>query len=338
MIRIIFPLLFSVAALLSGPAAASTPVEIADDAPDTYTVVRGDTLWDISGRFLKQPWRWPEVWRMNRDQIRNPHLIYPGQVIFLDRSGPWLSIGRRIGGDQRLSPQVHEEALGGAIPSIPLDVIEAFLVAPLVVDEAALANSATIIGNDGTRVFAGNGDTVFAKNVAADKDSWQVYRKAQPLVDPVTRETIGYQAVHLGSARVTEHGTPATLRVVTALEEIGAGDLMLPSEVPLVFSYVPRAPETAIDARIIAIHRGVEVTGRHHVVILNAGSDQGLDNGHVLALWRNRGSIVHERETFELPPQRYGIAFVFRTFNRVSYALVMDTDGPVTVGDGARQP
>ncbi|HNQ75217.1 MAG TPA: LysM peptidoglycan-binding domain-containing protein, partial [Pseudothauera hydrothermalis] len=97
MIRIIFPLLLSAAALLSGSAAAQTPVEIADDAPDTYTVVRGDTLWDISGRFLKQPWRWPEVWRLNREQIRNPHLIYPGQVIFLDRSGPWLSIGRRLG-------------------------------------------------------------------------------------------------------------------------------------------------------------------------------------------------------------------------------------------------
>ncbi|THF62077.1 LysM peptidoglycan-binding domain-containing protein [Pseudothauera rhizosphaerae] len=337
MIRIIFPLLLSVATLLSGTAAAQQPVEIADDAPDTYTVVRGDTLWDISGRFLKQPWRWPEVWRLNREQISNPHLIYPGQVIFLDRNGPWLSIGRRLG-DQKLYPQVYSESAEQPIPSIPLDVIEPFLVAPLVVDDKAIAGSATIIAVDGERVFAGGNDTVFAKNVQPGKDNWQVYRKSRPLTDPLTKEVLGYEAVHLGSARVTEHGTPATLRLASALEEIGAGDLALPSDRPAVFSYVPHAPDSEIDGRIIAIHRGVEVAGTHSVVILNVGEREGLESGHVLALWRNRGSVKYERETFALPQQRYGLAFVFRVFDRVAYALVMHTDGQVTVGDGVRKP
>jgi hypothetical protein len=337
MIRIIFPLLLSAAALLAGNAAAQSPVEVADDAPDTYTVVRGDTLWDISGRFLKQPWRWPEVWRLNRDQIRNPHLIYPGQVIFLDRSGPWLSIGRRLG-DQKLYPQVYSEPAAQPIPSIPLDVIEPFLVAPLVVDDEDLANSATIIANDDSRVVTGGGDTVFAKNVAADTDNWQVYRKAEPLIDPVTKEVLAYQAVHLGTARVTEHGAPATLQLVRTMEEVGPGDLMLPSDVPTVFSYVPRAPEGEVAGRIIAIHRGVEVTGTHNVVILNTGARDGMESGHVVALWRNRGSVKYEGETIALPQQRYGLAFVFRVFDRVSYALVMHTDGQVTVGDNIRKP
>ena len=339
MIRIIFPLLLSAAALLAGNAAAQAPVEIADDAPDTYTVVRGDTLWDISGRFLKQPWRWPEVWRLNREQIRNPHLIYPGQVIFLDRNGPWLSIGRRLGTqDQKLHPQVYSEPAAQPIPSIPLDVIQPFLVAPLVVDDEDIANSATIIANDGSRVYAGGGDTVFAKDVAADQDSWEVYRKAEALVDPMTKEVLAYQAVHLGSARVTEHGQPATLQLVRALEEIGQGDRMLPSEVPTVFSYAPHAPETEVNGRIVAIHRGVEVTGAHHVVVLGAGEREGLESGHVVALWRNRGSVKYEGETIALPEQRYGLAFVFRVFDRVSYALVMNTDGQVTVGDSIRKP
>lgn len=341
MIRIIFPLLFAVAMLLGGAAAAQPPA-IAEDAPDTYTVVRGDTLWDIAGRFLQQPWRWPEVWRLNRDQIRNPHLIYPGQVIVLDRSGPWLSIGRRVGEDQRLSPQIYSEPIDPAIASIPLHEIEPFLTRPLVVDEARLQGAATIVATETSRVFMGNGDTVFAKDVGRGNDVWQIFRPARPLIDPVTNELLGHEAQYLGTARVTSHGTPATLNILTAVEEIGTGDRMLHSERPQVFAYVPRAPETAIDGRLIGIFRGVVETGRHHVVTLNVGAREGLEQGHVLALHRNRGSIVYKEngvsETFVLPEQRYGLAFVFRVFERVAYALVMDTDGPVTVGDSVRTP
>lgn len=340
MIRIIFPLIVSIATLVSSVAAAQG-VSIADDAPDSYTVVKGDTLWGISGRFLKQPWRWPEVWRLNRDQIRNPHLIYPGQIIHLDRSGPWLSIGRRVG-DDKLFPQVYEEPLGEAVPSIPLGVIEPFLTRPLVVDEARLEGAATIVATETSRVYMGAGDTVFAKNVRDDVEVWQVFRPVKPMLDPQTGETIAYEAAYLGAARVSERTSPTTLEIVEAVEEIGTGDLMLPSEHPSVFSYAPHAPEQAIDGRLMSIYRGVSETGRLNVVALNIGERDGLERGHVLALYRNRGIAEFKgedgKETFQLPEKRYGLVFVFRTFERVSYALVMDSDGPVAINDAVRKP
>ncbi|AWI78940.1 peptidoglycan-binding protein [Parazoarcus communis] len=340
MIRIIFPLIVCIATLVSNTAAAQG-AEIADDAPDSYTVVKGDTLWGISGRFLKQPWRWPEVWRMNRDQIRNPHLIYPGQIVHLDRSGPWLSIGKRLGIDKRL-PQIYEETFGNELPSIPLNAIEPFLNKPLVVDEARLQGAATIIATETNRVFTGQGDTVFAKNVSADADVWQIFRPVTPLNDPITGEIIAYEAAYLGAARVTERSDPVTLEIVDSVEEIGVGDLMLPSERPSVFSFVPHAPENPVDGRVMSIYRGVAETGKLNVVSLNVGERDGLERGHVLALYRNRGIAEYKeegvKETYQLPEKRYGLVFVFRTFDRVSYALVMDSDGHVSIADSARKP
>ncbi|MBD5801438.1 LysM domain/BON superfamily protein [Azoarcus sp. Aa7] len=341
MTRIIFPLLFSVATLLGAPALAA-PAAIADDAPDSHTVVRGDTLWGISGKFLKEPWRWPEVWRLNRDQIRNPHLIYPGQIIVLDRSGPYLSIGRRVG-DQKLQPQVYHEDLKDAVASIPMQDIEPFLTKPLVVDEARLADAGTVVATETSRVYMGPGDTIFAKNIKEDQKVWQVLRPAKPLTDPVTKEVLGYEAMYLGSARVTENGTPATLEILSAVEEIGTGDRLLVGDKPDIFSYMPHAPENEVAGRLIGIYRGVAETGRNHVVTLGVGAREGIERGHVLALHRNRGSVVYKdddgnKETYNLPEKRYGLVFVFRVFDRVSYALVMETDGQVTVGDSVRKP
>lgn len=343
MIRIIFPLLVAFATLLGASAHAQSGVQLADNAPDSYTVVRGDTLWDISGRFLRQPWRWPEVWRLNRDQIRNPHLIYPGQVILLDRRGPWLTIGRPVGGEHEgIRPRIYTEALDAAVPSIPLQIIEPFLNRPLVVDQPRLDGSATIIATETSRVLTGSGDTVFAKDVDADTEVWHIYRPARPLEDPVTRETIAWEAAYLGTARVTERGEPTTLEIVSAVEEIGVGDLMMPSENPSVFSYAPHAPEQDVNGRIISIHRGVSETGRLNVVALNVGERDGVERGHVLSLFRNRGVAQYNgdngKETFQLPEKRYGVVFVFRVFERVSYALVMESDGPVTISDAVRKP
>ncbi|WP_374616255.1 LysM peptidoglycan-binding domain-containing protein, partial [Thauera aminoaromatica] len=251
MMRIIFPLLVAFASLLGPAAHAQSNVRLAPDAPDSYTVVRGDTLWGISGRFLQEPWRWPEVWRLNRDEIRNPHLIYPGQVVLLDRSGPWLSVGRRVGDggtrDGRLQPKVHSEPIAEALPSIPLQIIEPFLNRPLVVDQPRLDGSATIVATETSRVLTGTGDTVFAKNIGDDADIWHIYRPARALEDPQTREAIAWEAAYLGTARVTERGEPTTLEIVSAVEEIGTGDLMMPSEPPSVFSYAPHAPDFEVE-------------------------------------------------------------------------------------------
>lgn len=343
MTRIIFSVLVCVAALV-GAATAAQPVELAADAPDTYTVVRGDTLWDISAHFLKEPWRWPEVWRLNREQIRNPHLIYPGQVIVLDRTGPWLGIGRRVGRPlyEKRFPEVYAEATEQAVPSLPMKVIEPFLTRPLVVDEDGLEHAATIVATDTSRVYMAAGDTVFAKDVPAGADNMQVFRPAQPLVDPVTKEVLGYEAAYLGNARVTRQGRPATLRLTDAVEEIGTGDRLVPAERPEVFAYVPHAPEGDVAGRLVSIYRGVMETGANNVVAISLGRRDGIEPGHVLALYRNRGSVEYkedgERETFELPEQRYGLVFVFRVFDRVAYALITHTDGPAVVGDSVRKP
>ena len=342
MIRIIFSLLLSIATLFSTAAFAQSGVRLADDAPDTYTVVKGDTLWGVSGRFLSEPWRWPEVWRMNREQIRNPHLIYPGQIIMLDRSGPWLTIGRRIGGTERLQPKVYEEALEAAVPSIPVHVIEPFLNKPLVIEQDTLQGAGTIIATETSRVLTGAGDTIFAKDVDPDTEVWQIMRPARPLKDPASGEIIAYEADYLGTARVTARGDPTTLEITSAVEEIGTGDLMLPSEPPNVFSFAPHAPDQDIDGRVVSIYRGVTETGRLNVIALGVGEQDGVERGHVLSLFRNRGTAIYRgedgKESYNLPEKRYGLVFVFRVFNRVSYALVMETDGPVSVGDAVRKP
>lgn len=341
MIRIIFALLIGVAALMQ-PALAA-PVELASDAPDSYVIRKGDTLWDISAKFLRQPWRWPEVWRMNREQIRNPHLIYPGQIIVLDRSGPYLSLGRRIGSD-KLTPQIYTETPEQAIPSIPQNEIAPFLTQPLVVDEKRLAESATIIATQENRLFTGQGDTVFAKDVFDDIDVWHIYRPAKPIVDPLTQELLGYEAEHLGSADVTQHGTPAVLEITLARQEIGTGELMLPADRPELLSYVPHAPQQEIEGRIVGIYGGVSETGRQGVVTLGVGQFDGVEVGHVLALYRYRGEVTYKdeesgtKERFELPEHRYGLVFVFRVFDRVSYGLVVDATSSVKVADTVRTP
>ncbi|MDR1854755.1 MAG: LysM peptidoglycan-binding domain-containing protein [Azoarcus sp.] len=344
MSRIISSIVVGFAALL-GTVAQAAPPTVAANAPDSYTVVKGDTLWGISGRFLQEPWRWPEVWQMNEDQIKNPHLIYPGQINVLDRSGPKLRFGKAIGsggnkpvGAGKLEPRVYHTPVDEAISTIPLKVIAPFLTRPLVVERKTLDGAATIVATETGRVYLAQGDTIFAKDVRDDVDTWAIFRPAKPIVDPVSGKQLGFEAQYLGSAKVTERTDPATLQIVEAVEEIGAGDLMLPVEGDLVFSYAPHAPKSEIDTRIVNIYRGVTETGKLSVVAIGAGKNDGLEPGNVLALFRNRGTAKYLKRNYKLPEKRYGSMLVFRVFDRVSYALIMDTDGQATVGDAARNP
>lgn len=369
MIRIISALLIGVAALVPAVAGAAGPIQIADGAPDSHEVVPGDTLWGISGKFLKEPWRWPEVWRLNREQIRNPHLIYPGQMIFLDRRGPTLSLGRRIGqgGSNRALyekrfPQVYSEPATAAIQSIPVRAIAPFLTEPLVVSDEEDNNAGIIIATQEGRVFTGAGDTIFATRITPGVPTWNVYRKAKPLREPVTGEVLGYEATYLGQARVSSEAgvlfpddaaakaddgkvqIPAGLMVSSAKQEIGKGDRLLPAGRPELLSYVPHAPDQDLDGRVVSVVNGVAETGRYNVVSLSLGKREGVEVGHVLSLHRNRGKTVYREDDvgapqqFQLPEQRYGLVFVFRVFERVSYGLVMESVGPVTVADSVRKP
>lgn len=338
MIRIISALLLAGAAVSS--TAASQPLQLSEGAPGRHIVLPGDTLWGIAGKFLKEPYRWPEIWRMNGVQIRNPHRIYPGDVIVLERDADGTPRLRTQ--SSKLTPQIHADPIRQAIPSIPSEAITPFLSAPLIVETNELDSAARIVATQQSRVFLGNGDIAYVANADPAQQKWQIYRKTKPILDPETKNVLGYEAYYLGTARQNEAGTPATFEIISAKEEISRGDRLMPASQPPLINYVPHAPETQVDGRVVSVYGGVNEAGRLSTIVINRGSNDGIEIGHVLALNRNR--VLEQRddegrkETVRVPNERYGLIFVFRTFDRLSYALVMQSEGPVTVNDFVRTP
>jgi hypothetical protein len=326
---------------------------LAANAPDTYTVKRGDTLWDISSIFLTSPWRWPELWGMNKEQIANPHLIYPGQMLRLVRSDGRARL--EIAGDQpvgagdvvRLSPTVRD--LGGereAISSIPNRVIEPFLSRPAIVSPEELAQYPRIVATQEQRVHVGVGDTVFGRGFADEAvERFAIFRPARPLFDPDDvdrRRPIAWEAFYLGVAQKTRGGDVATLRILESTQEIGVGDRLVPITRVPVINYVPRRPDQPIDGRIVSIYSGLAETGTQSIVALNRGARHGVQVGYVLELL-DTGATIRDRtsdrrEFITLPDERIGHMFVFRVFDEISYALVLRVTKPVRVGDRFTQP
>jgi hypothetical protein len=346
MVRIISALILAVTAVC---ASAAEPLKLVDNPPDRHVVVRGDTLWGISGKFLKEPWRWPEIWNMNREEIKNPHLIYPGQVVYLDRSGktPRLRLGKPVksgSGTVKLQPHVYSDPVQQAIPSIPPNQIEPFLSQPLVVEQGELDTVPRIVAGPEFRGMMGNGDQAFATAIPdASVVRWNVFRPGKPLIDPDTGATIGYEAFFLGNANLVQPGEPAALQITVAKEEIMRGDRLIPAPPVNIISYVPHRPDNQVAARVMTIYGGVSEGGRASIVSLNRGKIDGLEVGHVLALFRNRIASAIDQDTMRrvdtpIPEERYALVFVFRVFNGVSYALVLESSKPVTVGDYARNP
>jgi hypothetical protein len=304
--------------LAPAPAQAADASALQEGAPDQYIVVPGDTLWGISGRFLKDVWKWPELWRMNQEQLRNPHRIFPGDVIVLDRTGAEVQL-RLLRADDpaaaaaaaataagapaapaprdtiRLSPRLRAEPLADkAIPAIPPSVIEPFLSRPLVVGQDELNSAPVVLANQENRVVIGAGNIAYVEGLDSDKGlSWQVFRRGDPLIDPETEETLGYQAVYLGEARVIRRGDPATIEITKSAQEIYAGDRLLPAakEVP-TFSYVPRAPWRPVRGRIMSTYGNLGETGPQGIVALSKGSKDGLEVGHVLAIYRSQSTLA----------------------------------------------
>jgi hypothetical protein len=329
-------------------ASAAEPLQLVDNPPDRYIVVKGDTLWGISGKFLKEPWRWPEIWRMNRDEIKNPHWIYPGDVILLDFSdgAPRLrqAKGLSSGGNGRLEPKVYSQAVQEVIPSIPPNVIEPFISRPLIVEAGAEAGEAVIVATAEDRMVLGNGDEAFASGIPdGSVERWHLYRAGKALKDPDTGEVLAHEAFFLGSARLVRPGEPATLRIIQARQEIGRGDHLRPAPPPEITSYVPHRPDGEIAAKVVSIYGGVSEGGTQSVIALNRGGKDGLEVGNVLALFRNRVSVAVDmengrRSSMPIPEERYGLAFVFRVFDGIAYALVVESSKSVIVGDSARNP
>jgi hypothetical protein len=413
----------ALATLLWMGFASADELKLQDDAPDRYVVVKGDTLWDISARFLKDPWKWPEIWNLNRNEIKDPHWIYPGDVIVLDRSGaaPRLKLVRRDGGDLptvKLAPGVRASEIGGgAIPTIPIRAIHPFLSQPRVTAAGALDDAPVILGSNEERVILSAGDDVYASAAKGGATRWNILRPGKLLTDPDSGEVLGQEVVYLGDARTLVPGAPQKVRITRAVQEIVPKDKLLEADETATFEYVPRAPDARINGRIISAYGGISDSGRYQTVVINRGSRDGLEPGHVLAVYRTGKRIDKERsrwlyldhgcikpgqtvsaterydpntvmedckpdtavsagpwaylavgclkpgkrvsfdqafdprevydrncteatagEVLRLPDQRTGLVMVYRVFDRVAYALIMQSERPVYLLDTVKNP
>ena len=333
--------------------------ELAPNAPDVYTVKRRDTLWDISKLFLKSPWRWPELWGMNLDQIRNPHLIYPGQVLYLDKTGGRARL--RMGqpgadGTVKLSPKIRGQgADGGPISSIPFHLIEPFLNEAVIFQANELESAPRIVAAQEGRVLMGRGDTAYVRgDLSARQREYRVFREPKPLLDPTTNELLGYEANYVGTAEYTRPGdpdgsangkgdiVPATFTLINLKQEAGVGD-RLAAVPPAQFSnYTPHAPQGAMAGQVVSVYGEALNAGQNQIVSLSKGTRDGMERGHVLALWRAGVDAVDttdgKRTKIKLPDERHGTLFVFRVFDRMSYALILSAQDPVKRGDRFTEP
>ena len=341
-------------------AQAGVPLSaLAPNAPESHTVQPGDTLWDISKLFLSSPWRWPELWGMNLDQIRNPHLIYPGQVLVLVKADGRATLRLAqpgTDGTVRLSPRVRSELLdNGAIASIPLHLIGPFLNEAVVFDTDELDRAPRIVATQEGRVLLSRGETAYVRGDLGGARAFRLFREPRPLLDPATREILGYEARYVGTANfvrpeedaVGKDGkpvlVPATFRIGDLRLEAGIGDRLHPVPQQDLSAYAPHAPTSAVDGHIVSIYGEALSAGQNQIVALNRGARDGLERGHVLALWRaGRDEVdrttVGQRTPIRLPDERHGLLFVFRVFDRVSYALILSVQDPVRAGDRFTQP
>ena len=346
--------------------------------PDRYVVVKGDTLWGISGKFLKDPWQWPKVWKMNRAEIKNPHRIYPGDVVVLDTSSGTPQL-RLLHETVTLQPGAVEEPLEKeAIQTIAPNVIGPFLSQPLLIENGQLDNAPRIVAGPDNRVILSAGSHVYVNSIKEGEGlHWNVYRPGEQLTDPDTKEALGTEAIYLGDVNIARYGAPATGDIVRAKEEIFTKDRLVVSQDAFKSSFVPHAPETQINGRIMRIYGGVAEAGPNTVVSINRGKKDGLEEGHVLAINRY-GRIIKDPEykagnedkklkelnfdvktgadgkkivnfakepaatlapgEVKLPDERVGLLMIFRTFDRVSYGLIMSTSDAIYTLDSVQTP
>ena len=363
-------------------------IELQKNHPERHVVVKGDTLWGISGKFLKDPWQWPKVWRMNRAEIKNPHLIYPGDVVVLDSSSGSPQL-RLLHETITLEPGIREEPLAQeAIKTIAPNVITPFLSQPLLIENGQLDKSPRLISGQDNRVILSPGSRAYANEIKEGEGiHWNIYRPGETLTDPDTKEVIGTEAIYLGDLNVARYGAPATVDIVRAKEEIFTKDRLVVSPDEFKSSFVPHAPEKQIRGRIMRIYGGVAEGGPNTVVSINRGAKDGLEAGHVLAISRygrvitdpeykaektnkviaekpklkelnfdvyegadgkkvvnlkkerpNNTEVVLQPGQVKLPDERVGLLMVFRTFDRVSYGLIMNSSDAVYTLDAVHTP
>lgn len=333
------------AILVSVTAYAQTVLN--PDHPDRYVVVEGDTLWDISARFLRDPWLWPNIWHANQE-IANPHLIYPGDtlnLVYVDGQ-PRLMVERGAPSSTvKLTPQGRVIPLSKAIPSIPLDAIGPFLNRPLVTSDEELDAAPYVVQSADEHVITGAGDRIYVRKLTTEETStYSVVRKGQVFVDPKTQEILGTEAIYVGTAKLQSSGDPSTLWLSRTSREVLVGDRLLPDDESSTHeAFQPHAPRKKIEGQIIAVADGVSQIGLHQVVIINKGARDGMDQGHVLAIFQKGATVLDavtedRNDTVTLPDERAGELMIFRTFEKVSYGLVMRSSRNMNVLDLVRNP
>lgn len=334
-----------VAAWLFSMAAWADTVTLKDGHPETYTVQKGDTLWDISGRFLRDPWLWTNIWNVN-PEIENPHLIFPGDVIRLVwvDGKPRLTLQRGEGGRTvKLGPQMRIEPIDTAIPAVPLEKISAWLRRSRIVDVATLERAPYVVAAQDARVIGGAGDDVYLRgDFSGDERQYGIFRKGRIYRDPQTQEMLGIYAEDIASGRViAEERDIATLRLDAASGEVRIGDrALVPLEESVSSTYWPSRPSADLSGEIIGTEQGVSALGSYSVVVLNRGAREGLEVGNVLAIY-NRGAVVQDtigKRNVKLPDVRAGLLMVIRTFDKASFAIVLDAQKPMSVGDIVKAP
>jgi LysM domain len=324
------------------PVLAADPDMLREDHPDEYVVKQGDTLWDISGRFLQKPWLWPEIWHANQ-QIRNPHLIYPGDRLNLVYIDGQARLALTRGGVVKLSPGIRSTAVENAIPAIPLEDINAFLSHSRFVEPGELEAAPYVIAGRGGRIVVGAGDTLHARGTfPANEHSFGVFRAGDIYTDPDTGERLGQAAIELGAAKLVDiKDDIGTLAVNASSEEIRGADRLLPAiEQKITATFFPSAPEANISGVILAVEGGVTQVGKLDIVVINRGLREGLKEGNVLAI-HAAGATVHDPVTGKpvtLPDTEAGLLMVFRSYEKLSLGLVLSASEPLKVMDRVQNP
>ncbi len=331
--------------LVSGLVFGASQVALKTDHPSSYTVKSGDTLWAIASMFLRDPWRWQDIWQVN-PQIKNPHLIFPGDELYLEyvEGQPRLKVRRgMLAGTVKLTPKARIEPLALAIPAISMDVIHPFLHQHRIVSEADIAAAPYILAGAQGHLLSGSGSKVYARGkFDSQEKGLSIYRQGNVYIDPTTGEHLGDQAMDVGSARVLEVDADlATVEVMRMVGDVRQGDRLLPVEERIIkASFTPRAPDVDVSGVMIAVEGGVTQIGAMSVVAINRGTREGLEEGHVLEIHR-KGEIVHDRirdENVQMPDVRAGLLMVFRSFGKMSYGIVLGSDRPLSVMDKVRSP
>ncbi|PVZ68176.1 hypothetical protein DC094_12810 [Pelagibaculum spongiae] len=341
--------------LMISASALAQSVALKPDHPDSYTVVKGDTLWDISALFLQDPWLWPEIWQAN-PQIENPHLIYPGdnvQLVYKDGQprllvDPPTSGGKEVSVDSqgrkvvKLKPQIRVRPIDSAIPSIPLEDIQPYLVGAVVMSDKEIANAAHLVAGREKNFYMSTSQKGYVKGlVDTDNRGYSIYRPGVEYKDPETGEVLGREMVYVAQATVVRGGDLVTVRINASKIEAKPGDIIVPALAQHIRPYYqPHTANADLNGRILSVYGGNKLIGQHNVIVLSKGENDGMEAGHVFAL-HQVGDTVKDpltREKTKLPDEEAGVAMVFRTFDRVSLALVMKAERPMHVNDRFAKP